>query len=80
MLLGLAALTASNALPETFALHDIAAWYVRPGKGPELRVQSIVEHRGRFSALVRTAILSTEGDLVLEAVSHHFIIDESGPA
>jgi acyl-coenzyme A thioesterase PaaI-like protein len=67
----LAAYTGNAALGDAWRLVGIAAWYVSPGTGPQLRAESTIVHRGSLTAVVRTRISTAEGRTVLEAVTQH---------
>jgi acyl-coenzyme A thioesterase PaaI-like protein len=71
LLLGTAARVANAALPADMRLSNISAWFVSPGLGPRLDVQSSVLQQGRNLSLVRTRILGATGKLVLETMSQH---------
>ena len=68
---GIAAACASSAVPATMMLSNVSAWYISPGHGKSLGVQSRVVHAGRTIAVVRTEIKTATGERVLEAVTHH---------
>lgn len=70
-LLGLAAVTARAAAPATMTLSNLSVWYISPGRGVALSIKSYPLHAGRTTAVVRTEIKTSEGERVLEAVSHH---------
>jgi acyl-coenzyme A thioesterase PaaI-like protein len=69
--LGLAAVTASAALPATWALTGISGWYISPGEGASLRARSEIVHHGRLTAVVRTEVTGKERRRVLEVVTTH---------
>ena len=71
LLLGLAAITGRAAVPRHPHLSAIAAWYISPGQGRALKIQSRRFHEGRSFAAVRTEIKNADGSRVLEVVSHH---------
>lgn len=68
---GLAATTAMAALPDTWMISGISAWFTRPGEGPAMQARARIVHHGRQTAVVRTEITGTERRRVLEAVSTH---------
>lgn len=68
---GLAATTASAALPAGWALVGASAWYIGPGLGKTLTARSQVVHRGTLTGVVRTRIDDEAGRGVLEVVSSH---------
>jgi acyl-coenzyme A thioesterase PaaI-like protein len=68
---GLAATTAMAALPDSWMLSGISAWFISPGMGPALKARSRVVHHGRLTAVVRTEIAGKDKRRVLEAVSTH---------
>jgi acyl-coenzyme A thioesterase PaaI-like protein len=69
--LGLAAATASAALPPSWALTGIAGWFISPGEGAALRARSEIVHHGRLTAVIRTRITGRERRRVLEVVTTH---------
>ena len=73
ILLGLAAVTATAALPERWTLSGIAAAFVSPGEGAALKAQANVVHHGRRVAVIRTEITRSDGRRVLEVMSTHAV-------
>lgn len=73
ILVGLAAVTASAALPATWTPSTIAAAFISPGEGPALRAQANVVHHGRRLSVVRTEVTRNDGRRVLEVMSTHTI-------
>ena len=71
VLLGLAAVTATAALPETWTLSTIAAAFISPGEGSALKAQANVVHHGRRVSVIRTEITRSDGRRVLEVMSTH---------
>ncbi len=71
ILVGLAAVTATAALPETWMLSAVTAAFVSPGQGPALQAQAEIVHRGQRSSVIRTGITRSDGRRVLEVVSTH---------
>jgi acyl-coenzyme A thioesterase PaaI-like protein len=71
LMVGLAATTAMAALPASWMLSGISAWFVSPGEGPAMKARSRVVHHGRLTAVVRTEITGRDRRRVLEAVSTH---------
>jgi acyl-coenzyme A thioesterase PaaI-like protein len=71
LLVGLGGATASAALPASWRLAAISAWFVSPGEGAELVARSTPWHQGRDTAVVRTEIAGDGGRRVLEMVSAH---------
>jgi len=71
ILVGLGATTAAAALPATWRLSAISAWFVSPGEGAELRSEATLWHHGRDTAVVRTEVAGAGGRRVLEMVSAH---------
>lgn len=69
---GMALVTAAAALPATWQISGVSAWFLRPGEGEEIVTNARVEHRGRNTAVVRTVLTGHNGQRVLEAVSTHF--------
>lgn len=73
VLLGLAAATASAALPETWMLSAVAATFISPGQGRALQAQASVVHQGRRLAVIRTEVTGSRGARVLEVLSTHLV-------
>ena len=71
ILFGLAAATATAALPETWRLSLAAAAFISPGDGPALRAQAGIVHQGQRSAVIRTEVTRSDGRRVLEVMSTH---------
>jgi acyl-coenzyme A thioesterase PaaI-like protein len=71
ILFGLAAATASAALPESWMLSSVAAAFISPGDGPALKAQASVVHRGQRVAVIRTELAREDGRRVLEVLSTH---------
>jgi acyl-coenzyme A thioesterase PaaI-like protein len=71
ILLGLAAATASAALPESWMPGAISAAFANPGEGPALKAQANVVHHGRRLSVVRTEVTRSDGRRVLEVMSTH---------
>jgi acyl-coenzyme A thioesterase PaaI-like protein len=71
ILLGLAAATATAALPETWMLSAIAAAFISPGEGSALKAQANVVHRGQRVSVIRTEVTRSDGRRVLEVMSTH---------
>jgi acyl-coenzyme A thioesterase PaaI-like protein len=69
--LGLAAATATAALPEAWMLSAVAAAFISPGQGPALQAEASIVHRGQRMAVVRTEITRADGRRVLDAMSTH---------
>jgi uncharacterized protein (TIGR00369 family) len=71
ILFGLAAATATAALPETWMLSAVTAAFISPGDGPALQARASVVHQGQRSAVIRTEITRSDGRRVLEVMSTH---------
>jgi acyl-coenzyme A thioesterase PaaI-like protein len=71
VLIGFAAATAVAALPATWALISISAWYISPGEGRALRAKSKVIHHGRLVSVVQTRITGKSNRRVLEVMTTH---------
>ena len=71
ILLGLAADTACAALPSTWAITGVSAWYISPGEGRALKAKSKILHHGRLTSVVRTQITGKNNRRVLEVVTTH---------
>ena len=75
IMLGLAAVTAAAALPDTWMLSAIGAAFISPGDGPAVEARSSLIHRGQRLAVVRTEVTRSDGRRVLEATSTHVALD-----
>ena len=71
VLLGLAANTACAALPPTWMLTGVAAWYISPGEGRTLRAKAKIVHHGRLTSVVRTQVSGKNNRRVLEVMTTH---------
>ncbi|HEY6821081.1 MAG TPA: acyl-CoA thioesterase domain-containing protein [Burkholderiales bacterium] len=71
VLLGLAASTAACALPDTWRLSAVSAWYLRPGQGSALTAKAGIVHHGRLTALARTKVVDAEENPVIEVMTTH---------
>ena len=71
LLMGLAATTASAAVPSSWALSAITAFFVSPGQGKALRARARVVHQGLMTAVVRTEVTGPDGRRVLDATTTH---------
>jgi len=71
VLLGLAAVTATAALPETWTLSTIAAAFISPGEGSTLKAEAKAVHRGQRVSVIRTEVTRSDGRRVLEVMSTH---------
>ena len=77
ILFGLAAATATAALPENWLLSTISAAFVSPGDGPALKAQASVVHRGQRVAVIRTELRREDGRRVLDVMSTHIALNVS---
>jgi acyl-coenzyme A thioesterase PaaI-like protein len=73
ILLGLAAATATAALPETWMLSAVTAAFISPGQGPALEARASMVHQGQRSSVIRTELTRSDGRRVLEAMSTHVV-------
>lgn len=71
ILFGLAAATATGALPETWMLNSMAAAFISPGQGPALKAQASIVHQGQRVSVIRTEVMRSDGRLVLDLMSTH---------
>ena len=71
ILLGLAACTASAALPASWLLSALSASFIGPGEGRTLNAVATITHRGGQTAVVRTEIRTADGRPVLAAMTTH---------
>jgi acyl-coenzyme A thioesterase PaaI-like protein len=71
ILFGLAAATATAALPDSWMLSAVVAAFISPGQGPALKAQASIVHQGQRSAVIRTELTRSDGRRVLEVLSTH---------
>ena len=71
ILLGLAAATASCALPSSWALTGISGAFISPGEGSVLRARSTILHHGRQTSVIRTQVTGRNRRRVLEVMTTH---------
>lgn len=71
LLVGFAATTASVALPPSWTLSGVSAWFTRVADSDPLIASATVIHAGRRTAVVRTQISAVNGSGVLVAVTTH---------
>ncbi|HUQ75798.1 MAG TPA: acyl-CoA thioesterase domain-containing protein [Burkholderiales bacterium] len=71
LLVGLAAVTAAAALPETWMLSAVSTAFISPGEGSALKAHANVVHRGQRLAVVRTEVMRSDGRRVLDVLSTH---------
>jgi acyl-coenzyme A thioesterase PaaI-like protein len=74
IMMGLAAVTAAAALPDTWTLSTISAAFISPGEGPALKAQANVVHHGQRLSVVRTEVTRSDGRRVLEVTSTHLAL------
>jgi uncharacterized protein (TIGR00369 family) len=71
ILMGLAASTAGAALGAQWSLSAIAASFTSPGEAGALEATASVIHRGRWTGVVRTEVIGSDGRRVLEVTTNH---------
>jgi acyl-coenzyme A thioesterase PaaI-like protein len=71
VLFGLAAATACAALPASWMLTGVSAWYISPGEGRTLKIRSKIVHHGRLTSVVRTQVSGKNNRRVLEVMTSH---------
>lgn len=69
--LGLALISANAALGKQWRCAGVNASYVSPGMGPTLLSETTVTHRGRLTAVTRSQVISSDGKVVLDVMTHH---------
>jgi acyl-coenzyme A thioesterase PaaI-like protein len=69
--MGLGIATAEAALPASWMLSAVTAWYIRPGEGRMIRARSKIIHHGRLTAVVRTEITGKNKRRVMEMITTH---------
>ena len=71
MTMALGISTAQAALPATWSLSAVTAWYISPGEGRVIKAKSKIIHHGRLTAVVRTEITGKNKRRVMEMVTTH---------
>jgi len=69
--MGLGIATAEAALPATWMLSAVTAWYISPGEGRVIKSKSKIIHHGRLTSVVRTQITGKNNRRVMEMVTTH---------
>jgi acyl-coenzyme A thioesterase PaaI-like protein len=69
--MGLGIATAETALPASWMLSAVTAWYISPGEGRVIKAKSKIIHHGRLTAVVRTEITGKNNRRVMEMVTTH---------
>jgi len=72
-----AAATAAAAVPRHRLVESIAAWFISPGVGSQLRARSETIQHGRSLAVVRTQVFGTARKRVLEVITNHAVPREA---
>jgi acyl-coenzyme A thioesterase PaaI-like protein len=71
ILLGLAAATASAALPDAWMLSAMSAAFISPGQGPALTARAAIVHAGQRVSVIRTEVMRSDERRALELMSTH---------
>ena len=69
--MGLGIATAEAALPASWMLSAVTAWYISPGEGRVIKAKSKIIHHGRLTSVVRTEITGKNKRRVMEMVTTH---------
>ncbi|MEQ1772624.1 MAG: hypothetical protein ABL891_02465 [Burkholderiales bacterium] len=69
--MGLGIATAETALPTSWMLSAVTAWYISPGEGRVIKAKSKIIHHGRLTAVVRTEITGKNNRRVMEMITTH---------
>ncbi len=69
--MGLGIATAEAALPASWRLSAVTAWYISPGEGRVIKARSKIIHHGRLTSVVRTEITGKNKRRVMEMVTTH---------
>ena len=69
--MGLGIATAETALPASWMLSAVTAWYIRPGEGRVIKAKSKIIHHGRLTAVVRTELTGKGNRRVMEMITTH---------
>ena len=71
--MGLGIATAETALPASWTLSAVTAWYISPGEGKAITARATILQSGRNVAVVRTELFNADRRLVLEVISNHAV-------
>jgi acyl-coenzyme A thioesterase PaaI-like protein len=69
--MGLGIATAEAALPASWTLSAVTAWYISPGEGRVIKAKSKIIHHGRLTAVVRTEITGKNKRRVMQMITTH---------
>ena len=69
--MGLGIATAEAALPASWMLSAVTAWYISPGEGRVIKAKSKIIHHGRLTSVVRTEITGKNNRRVMEMITTH---------
>ena len=69
--MGLGIATAETALPASWMLSAVTAWYISPGEGRVIKARSKIIHHGRLTSVVRTEITGKNKRRVMEMITTH---------
>jgi acyl-coenzyme A thioesterase PaaI-like protein len=69
--MGLGMATAEAAMPESWMISGVTAWFIGPGEGRQIRARSKIIHPGRRTAVVRTEITGKDRRRVMELITTH---------
>ncbi len=69
--MGLGIATAETALPASWCLSAVNAWYISPGEGRVIKAKSKIIHHGRLTSVVRTEITGKNMRRVMEMITTH---------
>jgi acyl-coenzyme A thioesterase PaaI-like protein len=69
--MGLGIATAETALPASWTLSAVTAWYISPGEGRVIKAKSKIIHHGRLTSVVRTEITGKNKRRVMEMITTH---------
>ncbi len=69
--MGLGIATAETALPASWTLSAVTAWYISPGEGRVIKARSKIIHHGRLTSVVRTEITGKNKRRVMEMITTH---------
>jgi acyl-coenzyme A thioesterase PaaI-like protein len=69
--MGLGMATAETALPTSWMISAVSAWFISPGEGRVIKAKSKIIHHGRLTSVVRTQITGKNNRRVMEMVTTH---------
>lgn len=69
--MGFGMATAEAALPASWMISAVSAWFISPGEGRIIKAKSKIIHHGRLTSVIRTQITGKNNRRVMEMVTTH---------